>query len=161
MKLEDMIIFQEKDIRKYISRFATKGAAVILFLGMLLLTGCGNKMKDGYYTAEMAEFSHGWREYVCIQVKDDTIVSAEFNAKDASGFIKAWDNEYMRNMGMVSGNYPNQYTREYVRQLMEGQKDTQVDSMAGATNSGDNFKKLVPAVIEQAKKGDSTTVLVE
>lgn len=138
-----------------------KRMAAFLLSGMLL-AGCGSgKMKDGYYTAEMAEFSHGWKEYVCIQVKDDTIVSAEFNAKDASGFIKAWDNEYMRNMGSVTGNYPNQYTREYVRQLIEGQKDTQVDIMAGATNSGSNFGKLVPAVIEQAKKGDSTIVQVE
>ncbi len=137
-----------------------KVTAFVLLFG-LLLTGCGNKMKDGYYTAEMAEFSHGWKEYVCIQVKDDTIVSAEFNAKDASGFIKAWDNEYMRNMGIVCGSYPNQYTREYVRQLIEEQKDIQVDSVTGATHSGDNFKKLVPVVIEQAKKGDSTTVQVE
>ena len=133
-----------------------------ILLSGVLLAGCGgSKMKDGYYTAEMAEFSHGWKEYICIQVKDDTIVSAEFNAKDASGFIKAWDNEYMRNMGTVTGNYPNQYTREYVRQLIEGQKDTEIDTMAGATNSGDNFRKLMPAVIEQAKKGDSMTVQVK
>ena len=131
-------------------------------LAGIILAGCGgNKMKDGYYTAEMSEFSHGWKEYVCIQVKDDIIVSAEFNAKDASGFIKAWDNEYMRNMGTETGNYPNQYTREYVRQLIEGQKDLKVDLMTGATHSGDNFEKLVPAVIEQAKKGASTIVQVD
>ena len=138
-----------------------KTIAVLLLSG-ILLTGCGgSKMKDGYYTAEMADFSHGWKEYVCIQVKDDTIVSAEFNAKDASGFIKAWDNEYMRNMSTQTGNYPNQYTREYVRQLIEGQKDINVDLMTGATHSGDNFKKLVPAVIEQAQKEDSTIVQVK
>ncbi len=136
-------------------------AMAFFLLSAVLLAGCGNKMKDGYYTAEMAEFSHGWKEYVCIQVKDDTIVSAEFNAKDASGFIKAWDNEYMRNMGTDTGNYPNQYTREYVRQLIEGQKETEVATMTGATHSGDNFRKLIPVVIEQARKGDSTTAQVE
>ena len=118
-------------------------------------------MKDGYYTAEMEEFSHGWKEYVCIQVKDNTIVSAEFNAKDASGFVKSWDNEYMRNMGLVDGTYPNRYTREYVKQLMEQQKDIEVELLTGATHSGDNFAKLVPAVIEQARKGDSNVVQVE
>ncbi len=130
----------------------------IIFLA--LLSGCGNKMKDGYYTAEMSEFSHGWKEYVCIQVKDDAIVSAEFNAKDESGFIKAWDNEYMRNMSTVEGTYPNKYTREYVQQLMDGQKNTQVDILTGATHSGENFAKLIVVAIEQAQKGDSTTVLV-
>lgn len=128
----------------------------------ILLSGCGgNKLKDGYYTAEMSGFSHGWREYVCIQVKDDTIVSAEFNAKDESGFIKAWDNEYMRNMGSVQGTYPNKYTREYVQQLIDGQKDVEVDAVTGATSSGNNFERLVAAVLEQAKKGDAKTVIVE
>lgn len=138
----------------------------ILFAGLLLslgvLTGCGgNTMKDGYYTAEMKEFTNGWREYVCIQVKDDKIVSAEFNAKDESGFIKAWDNEYMHNMESLQGTYPNKYTREYVQQLIEGQKKTKVDTITGATSSGENFAELVEAVIAQAKKGDSSIAIVE
>lgn len=139
-----------------------KSIILSVMIAACLLSGCGgNKMKDGYYTAEMSEFSHGWREYICIQVKDDTIVSAEFNAKDESGFIKAWDNEYMRNMGTVQGTYPNKYTREYVQQLIDGQKDTKVDMVTGASHSGGNFTKLIAAAMEQAKKGDSTTVMVE
>lgn len=133
----------------------------MLMVSAALLTGCGNELEDGYYTAEMSEFSHGWKEYVCIQVKDDTIVSAEFNAKDESGFIKAWDNEYMRNMGKSAGTYPNKYTREYVQQLLDGQKDTQVETLAGATHSGSNFTKLIAAVLEQAREGDPNTVTVQ
>ena len=56
---------------------------------------------------------------------------------------------------------PTSIPGEYVGQLIEGQKDIQVDTITGATHSGDNFRKLVPAAIEQAKKGDSTTVQVE
>lgn len=137
--------------------------AMVLMSFTLLLWGCGetDKMKDGYYTAEMDGFSHGWKEYVCILVKNDTIISAEFNAKDESGFIKAWDNEYMRNMGSIQGTYPNKYTREYVSQLIEGQEDTQVELLTGATSSGGNFVKLIEAVIKQAQSGDSTTIMVE
>ena len=42
------------------------------------LAGCGStkRLKDGFYTAEMAEFSHGWEEYLIIQVKNNKIVSA-------------------------------------------------------------------------------------
>lgn len=136
---------------------------LLCFLGILLLSGCGSgsKMKDGYYTAEMSDYSNGWKEYVCILVKQDTIVSAEFNAKDESGFIKAWDNEYMHNMSSVTGTYPNQYTRGYVEQLIEEQKDTTVDVISGATHSGGNFEKLIAAVMEQARKGDSSVVIVE
>ena len=130
---------------------------------ILVLTGCSgfNNLKDGYYTAEMSEFSHGWKEYLLIQVKDGSIVSAEFNAKDESGFIKAWDNSYMKNMSMVQNTYPNKYTREYVQQLLEEQSDIQVDAISGATTSGNNFKKLVQAVLEQAETGNSETVVVE
>lgn len=138
-----------------------------IFFGLLCLTlllaGCssGSKMKDGFYTAEMSEFSHGWKEYLCIMVKDDTIVYAEFNAKDPSGYIKAWDNAYMQNMSSVTGTYPNEYTRYYVSELINGQTPDSVDTISGATSSGGNFLKLSEAVINQAMKGDSTTTIVE
>lgn len=135
----------------------------VLFVFLLTaVSGCGtsDKMKDGYYTAEMEDFSYGWKEYLCIYVQDDKIVSAEFNAKDPNGFIKAWDNEYMHNMVSVCGNYPNKYTRSYVKQLIDGQKNMVVDTMTSASVSGGNFKKLAAAVIEQAKKGDASVVSV-
>ncbi len=131
---------------------------------MLLLSGCGAQtgMKDGFYTAEMAEYSHGWKEYLCILVKNDRIVYAEFNAKDASGYIKAWDNAYMENMITGgTGTYPNAYTREYVAQLTETQDPDAIDAISGASHSGSNFDKLSHAVVEQARKGDSTVVAVE
>lgn len=138
-----------------------------IFSGLLFITllfcGCssGSKMNDGFYTAEMSDYSHGWKEYLCIMVKNDTIVYAEFNAKDPSGYIKAWDNTYMRNMAADSGTYPNEYTRNYVAQLIESQDCDSVDAISGASSSGSNFKKLSAAVISQAIKGDSSTIVVE
>lgn len=134
-----------------------------MFLPMLLLGGCGvgNKMEDGFYTAEMAEYSHGWKEYLCIFVKNDKIVYAEFNARNESGYIKAWDNGYMGNMLAGTGTYPNAYTRAYVAQLVETQDPDEIDAVTGASHSGGNFDKLSRAVMEQAKKGDSSIVVVE
>lgn len=134
-----------------------------ILLPMLLLGGCGvgNKMEDGFYTAEMAEYSHGWKEYLCIFVKNDKIVYAEFNARNESGYIKAWDNGYMGNMLAGTGTYPNAYTRAYVAQLVETQDPDEIDAVTGASHSGGNFDKLSRAVIEQAKKGDSSIVVVE
>lgn len=128
-----------------------------------VLMGCGGPgdLKDGYYTAEMTEFAHGWKEYLIIQVKHGKIVSAEFNAKNESGFIKAWDNSYMENMITLQGTYPNKYAREYVQQLIDEQQNISVDTVTGASTSGDNFKKLVEAVLKQAQKGDSKTISVE
>ena len=129
----------------------------------LCLTGCGSEkgMKNGYYTAEMKEYDYGWKEYVCIFVKNNTIVSIEFNAKNASGFIKAWDNAYMENMKPVSGTYPNEYTRLYGSRLLESQDIEEVDVISGATSSGGNFYKLVNAAVEQAREGNSEVAVVE
>jgi len=136
--------------------------AVLLFL-VILLSGCGleSNLKDGFYTAEMSDYSFGWKEYLCILVKNNKIVYAEFNARDASGYIKSWDNSYMRNMGSVCDTYPNEYTREYVSQLIETQTAGQIDALTGATSSADNFDKLSLAVVAQALAGDTSVAVVQ
>ena len=129
----------------------------------LLLTACGNQagLQDGYYTAQASEFSHGWKEYITILVKGGSIVSVEYNAENASGFIKSWDNTYMQNMLQVSGTYPNEYTRYYANQLLEGQGEEGIDALSGATSSYGSFQILSQAVLEQARMGDSSIVIVD
>ena len=141
----------------------TARISLILFLMTGILTGCGGsqELQDGYYTAQAQEFSHGWKEYVTIMVKGGSIVSVEYNAENASGFIKSWDNAYMQNMLHSHGTYPNEYTRNYAGQLLEGQGKGQIDAISGASSSHDSFKKLAAAVLEQAKKGDSDVVIVD
>lgn len=120
-----------------------------------------SEFKDGYYTAEDAEFSHGWKEYVSITVNNGIIVAVEFNAKNASGFIKAWDIAYMEKMQSIEGTYPNQYTRFYGGQLLENQNVDVVDMISGASNSGGNFIKLSKAVLDNAKKGNTDIIVVK
>ncbi len=134
-----------------------------LLLAAALLTACGGGtgLKDGYYTAQAAEFNHGWKEYITIMVKGGSIVSVEYNAENPSGFIKSWDNAYMQNMLHSNGTYPNEYTRFYAGQLLEGQGQGSIDAISGATSSYNSFQKLVSAVLEQARKGDSSIVLVD
>ncbi len=136
---------------------------VLLLVFMLSLTACGEQtgLQDGYYTAQASEFSHGWKEYVTIMVKGGNIVSVEYNAENASGFIKSWDNTYMQTMLHANGTYPNEYTRYYAGQLLEGQGEGQIDALTGATSSYGSFQKLAVAVIEQAKQGDSSIVVVD
>lgn len=143
-----------------------KTVRILPFLFLLLcalpLNGCGSaSLKDGFYTAQMSDYSHGWKEYLCIMVKDDNIVYAEFNAKNPSGYIKAWDNAYMENMAAVCTTYPNDYTRKYVAQLIESQNTDGIDTISGASHSGSNFLKLASAVIEQAIDGNPNTIIVQ
>ena len=135
---------------------------VTLLMMVSLLTACGEQtqLQDGYYTAQMSEYSHGWREYITILVKGGSIVSVEYNAENASGFIKSWDNAYMQTMLHSNGTYPNEYTRYYANQLLTGQGEGGIDAISGATSSHGTFQMLARAVLEQARKGDSGIIYV-
>ncbi|MCI8599690.1 MAG: FMN-binding protein [Lachnospiraceae bacterium] len=136
---------------------------VLLLLMIMPMTACGskNELQDGYYTAQAAQFSHGWKEYITIMVKGGSIVSVEYNAENPSGFIKSWDNAYMQNMLHSNGTYPNEYTRDYASQFLEAQKVEGIDALTGATSSYSSFQKLAAAVLEQARQGDSSIVVVD
>lgn len=140
--------------------------SLLLLLILTLMSACGGSttdmaLQDGYYTAKAAEFSHGWKEYITIMVKGGSIVSVEYNAENPSGFIKSWDSNYMQNMFHSNGTYPNEYTRYYAGQLLEEQGEGAIDALSGATSSYNSFQKLSAAVIEQARKGDSSIVIVD
>ena len=75
----------------------------------------------------------------------------EYNAENASGFIKSWDNAYMQNMLHVNGTYPNEYTRYYANQLLEGQGEGAISAISGASSSHGTFQLLAAAVLEQAR----------
>lgn len=118
-------------------------------------------MRNGYYTAELSDYSFGWKEFVTICVMENKIISVEYNAKNSSGFIKSWDIAYMRNMNSIQGTYPNKYTRSYAAQLLEKQSADKLDAVSGASSSGKNFARLAAAVLEKAKKGDTSIAVVK
>ena len=137
---------------------------MILLLLIMALTACGSEettgLQDGYYTAQAADFNFGWKEYITIMVKGGDIVSVEYNAENPSGFIKSWDNAYMQTMLHSNGTYPNEYTRYYASQLLEGQGEVPIDAISGASSSWGSFQKLSAAVLEQARQGDSSIAVV-
>ena len=134
---------------------------LMLTASLLAACGTGTGLQDGYYTAQAAEFSHGWKEYITILVRDGSIISVEYNAENASGFIKSWDNAYMQTMLHAQGTYPNEYTRYYANQLLEGQGEGSIDGLAGAPSSRGSFQSRAKAVLEQARKGDSSIAFVD
>lgn len=137
-------------------------AAVCLCIS---LAGCSQSaavMKDGYYTAIGAEFdSHGWKEYVTVYVSNNQIVSLDYDARDASGYIKSWDMSYMRNMNRVSGTYPNFYVRSYKTAMLNRQRVDEIDAVSGATASFHAFRLLVEAAVDHAYAGDKRIAEVD
>ena len=131
--------------------------AIILSLLLLvpLLAACGDQkgLQDGYYTAQAKEFSHGWKEYITILVKGGSIISVEYNAENASGFIKSWDNAYMQTM-LHNPTFPPALRRG-------GRGGGAPPPPPGASSSHASFQILAQAVLEQARKGDSSIVYVD
>jgi major membrane immunogen (membrane-anchored lipoprotein) len=134
-----------------------------LFLAVLF-SGCQKdipRLSDGYYTAEADDFDeNGWKEFVSIYTNNNRIVTVEYNALNASGFIKSWDMEYMRLMNRISGSYPNQYTRYYAVSLLNRQDPFKIDAVSGATHSYYYFQSLAQAAIAKARAGDKNVAFV-
>jgi major membrane immunogen (membrane-anchored lipoprotein) len=124
-------------------------------------SGGRKTIRDGYYTAEMEDYYHGWKEFLTIYVNSGKIVTAEYDAKNASGLIKSWDMDYMRRMNKIDGNYPNKYTRSYAAELIARQTTDDIDAMSGATESFHFFKSLADAAIGQALTGDKKVAFVK
>lgn len=137
----------------------------IVWILVAFLSACSGNASDlhtGYYSAEAASFdTHGWKEYITIYVSDNTIVTVEYNARNASGFIKSWDLDYMRTMMAKEGTYPNEFTRGYSVSLLNWQDSESIDAITGATNSYHTFQLLAEAAIGQSKAGDKQMALVE
>ena len=143
-----------------------KGFFMIFLVLMIVLSisGCQkkeSKLEDGYYTAEMSDYNKGWKEFVTIRISGGKIVTVEYNAKNASGFIKSWDIAYMRNMNDQKGTYPNRYTRTYAASFLAAQSDKGIDTVSGASSSGGNFQKMASLLMEKARRGDTSLGIVE
>jgi len=118
-------------------------------------------MQDGYYTARTDSYNFGWQEYVTIYVKDNKILTAEYDAKTESGFVKSWDMQYMRRTKELTGTYPSDYSRKYTEEFIERQSTEDTDVVTGATESHFSFQILAEAAIEQAMLGDHSVKIVD
>lgn len=148
--------------------------AVLLtaLLTAIALTGCNNNaggdtLKDGTYRAEMSAESHGYKDYVEITVVGGKIDTVVYDSQTADGKRKTQDEDYKK--AMMDGNknagipetYPADYSKKLTEALLEKQDINKVDTVAGATTSSDDFKALVSALMNNIKKGNTKTVVVD
>jgi len=130
-----------------------------------LMLGCAPEkptLQNGYYTAEAADFNdQGWKEFLTIYVNNGTIVTAEYNAKNASGFVNSWDMDARRARHRSGGVQPNQYARAYTVALLNRQDPGQVQALPGAEKAHRRFQKLAEAAIAQALAGDKMVAFVD
>jgi len=110
--------------------------------------------KDGEYTVEAAEYSHGYKDYVIVTVSGGEITAVEFDSKNEEGGKKSEDAAYKESMTAYGGTtYPEKFFPEIVENYMAAGSLETMESVAGATSSSNAFKELMAKALENAKEG--------
>lgn len=145
----------------------------IISLTILSFSGCtpaakekksaeDSTLKNGIYKAEFDKFDdHGWKPTLEMEIKDGKITRATFDYINTDGKFKTEDEDYAKAMKEASGTTPAEASGKLDDDLVKKQDVDKIDTVAGATHSTENFKKLAKAAIANAKKGDTSTVIVE
>ena len=143
-------------MRKAASVFALLLAVCIGF------AGCSTSYKDGVYHAEFEDYdNHGWKEYVDVEVQDNTVTVLTFDGVNADGEKKSEDEDYRASMEPVKGTYPAKFYTDIINQYLETGNLDDVATVAGSTLSTDHFRTLMLALEASMKSGDTTPIMVE
>ena len=112
--------------------------------------------KDGNYTAESRKDEMGSGR-ITLVIKDHKIKAAVFDGLNPDGVVK--DESYGKSDGEIKdeGKYKKAQLavkahKDYAQQLIERQKLSEVDAIAGATVSYNQFVEATQNAIEKAKK---------
>lgn len=136
-------------------------AALLLALCAVLwaVQGCAQEresLHNGYYSAVAASFDQdGWKEFITLYIYNNRIITAEYNARNASGLVLSWDVLHLRRLKAREGGvHPNQIIRAYCRELLDRQDPKNIRPLRGDTRFYGNFVTLADAALAQARAGD-------
>ena len=113
---------------------------------------------NGVYYAVDAEFHYGWKGFLEIEIKNDKLVSVDFDYLNDVGDLKSetTDEEYPMDP------HPRVWLPQYEAALMASDilAYTDVDAVTGATGGGASVNGLIALLIEAAKTGDTSTQIL-
>ncbi|MFD1393486.1 extracellular electron transfer flavoprotein PplA [Lacticaseibacillus jixianensis] len=118
------------------------------------------KLKDGTYTIEDENYSHGYRTVFSIVVAGGKITESKYDNIDKNGKSKTDDAEYEKSMKKVNGVGPKEYTTKLNEELVKSQNPAEVDAVSGATSSSDTFVLYAQQLINAAQAGTTTPIKV-
>ncbi|MDD2954925.1 MAG: FMN-binding protein [Oscillospiraceae bacterium] len=109
---------------------------------------------DGTYEVEMPEYDNGWKEYLIVAVRDGEVSAVEFDAKNEAGELRSADEEYKNSMTAAgSETWPEDYSARLEENYLKAGSTDEMEMVAGATTSSQNFKKLMRRAMNNAKNG--------
>jgi major membrane immunogen (membrane-anchored lipoprotein) len=139
-----------------------RALSLTLLAIIIALAGCQertNVLVDGYYTAQVAGFGpDGWKEYLTVYVNDGTIATAEFNAFNASGLLRSWDQDYISDIYLKYGVNPNHFPRLYANTLVSVQDPSRIQAVTGGRNTHAILVALAVEVINSSRTGNTAVI---
>lgn len=117
---------------------------------------------DGDYSAEAAEFSHGWKEFMSLTIVADVATMVNFDAMDSVGALKSELTEYPMPdpPGLPSAWYPT-LEQQFVDADIVNYDVMDIDGVTGATHSSDHAKEFFELMLGAATYGDTSTQIPE
>lgn len=120
-----------------------------------------DKMKDGTYTLNEKNYSHGYRVTFSITVKNGKIVASNYDNVDKNGKSKTKDAAYEKSMKKVNKVGPVEYTKALNSALVKKQTPAEVDVVSGATESSTAFISYAEQLINAAQAGNTKPITVD
>jgi major membrane immunogen (membrane-anchored lipoprotein) len=109
-------------------------------------SGCANGIYKGASPPDAYDYEH----VVMLEIKDEKIVSVDYNEVHTNGIGKQEDIEYCEEMS-VMGTDPSRAYPFMENELLEKQQMMEVDGMSGATYSRYRFRYAVMVALMKAR----------
>ncbi len=114
--------------------------------------------ENGVYYAEDAEAHYGWKGFLEIEIKNDDLVTVDFDYFNDAGDLKSetTDEEYPMDP------HPRIWLPQYEAALLASDilAYADIDAVTGATGGGASINGLIALLIEAAKTGDTSTQIL-
>ncbi len=142
-----------------------KKISFLMMATMILLSSC-NKDDDkdyvyenGIYKAEDSGFPHGWKAYMEAEIKNDKLVSVDFDYRNADNQLKSQTTTATYPMDP----HPTVWLPAYEAQLLKldlTKMEPDIDGVSGATSGTYAANALLGAILKAAKTGDKTMQVI-
>jgi major membrane immunogen (membrane-anchored lipoprotein) len=140
-------------------KFAVIALAIVMSLALVACGSSGSKIKDGTYTAEASEANYGYTTYLKLTYLDGKVTDVEFDAVDAEGTLKSTLTAEEYPMDPAPDVWFPELTAN-IKKAIEADS-TDVEAVAGATNTSNDAKLLLEAALKAAKEGNTEVVKVD
>jgi major membrane immunogen (membrane-anchored lipoprotein) len=118
-------------------------------------------LQDGYYSAISDSYNEaGWKDFITLYIYNNKIVTAEYNARNASGLVLSWDSASLRGLQAETRLHPDLLIRVYIQDLLTWQDPQRIRRIPADTYVYETFKKLAIVATEQAKIGNRAVAQV-